>query len=104
MNKEPIHPDFPKWLFWEFDLKSFDWQRDKLLVIQRVFTEGRLEDVFTLLDFYGFDLLKKEIVNIPDIDPKTLALCSTIFNIPKERFKCFNYKRSIPELSTSLKP
>ena len=40
-------------LFWEFDTKDFDFQKNKRLVATRVISLGRLNDWYAAFDIYG---------------------------------------------------
>lgn len=59
---------------------------------------GNLSDWKNLLDFYGIDRIKSEVVNIRYLDKKTLSYLSAVFNIKKEQFRCYNTEPSIKAL------
>ena len=59
---------------------------------------GNLSDWKNLLDFYGIDRIKSEVVNIRYLDKKTLSYLSAVFNIKKEHFRCYNTEPSIKAL------
>jgi len=82
-------------LFWDIDVKSLDYATHCRYIIKRVVTRGTLEDWVTIKDYYGIDKVKAEILLIRDLDPKTHTFFSTIFNIPKDQFRCSNYTQSI---------
>ena len=42
-----------KALLWEYDINTFDWQKSKRLVVQRVIEMGTPEDFFAAFDLYG---------------------------------------------------
>lgn len=40
-------------LLWEYDMSSFDWQKSKTLVVQRVIERGDFSDFYGAFDIYG---------------------------------------------------
>ena len=40
-------------LLWEYDLRHFDWQQARSIVVQRVIERGCAEDYFAAFDLYG---------------------------------------------------
>jgi hypothetical protein len=83
-----------KKLFWDIDLSNFDNIRNKRLIIERVFSMGDLTDIKILIQFYGVETIKQEIINAGYLDNKTLSWVSDFFNISKTKFKCFSKKQS----------
>lgn len=77
-------------LFWDVDFNSIDLEKHARFVIGRVLTKGNLNDWFEIKKIYGLNRIKKEIVQLRYLDKKTLNLVSLIFDIPKERFRCYN--------------
>ena len=67
-NGHHINPS----LLWEYDRSTFDWQRSKALVAQRVVELGWPEDFYGAFDLYGgFEGFREVIKSIPhlsDID------------------------------------
>jgi len=83
-------PDFPKELFWEWNLAKTDWQKHYLGVIDRVIQRGNRQDWKELVQYYGepkvTQALKSEIKYLPDyiIDD----VCS-YFKLRKEELACY---------------
>ena len=82
-------------LFWDIDLQQFDEDKNKRIIIERVFSMGEISDVKTIIQFYGIENIKKEIVNAGFLDNKTIYWVSEFLNIPKTEFKCFAKKQSL---------
>ena len=76
--------------FWDIDIDKLDVISSKRLIIEQVFSLGKLNEMDVLLNFYG----KKEIVNtlrqMNYLDPKTLNFVVKLFNIPQNSFKCYS--------------
>lgn len=81
-------------LFWDIDLGTFDNIKNKRLIIERVVSLGDLSDMKEIIQFYGIETIKEEIINAGVLDNKTIAWASNFLNIPKNKFKCFAKKQS----------
>jgi hypothetical protein len=70
-----------------------DVLKSKRLIIERVATLGNIDELKSLVNFYG----KKEIINtllkLNYLDPKTLNFFSLLFDLPKSSFKCFTRRQ-----------
>ena len=81
-------------LFWDIDISKFDNIRNKKLIIERVISMGDLSDIKILIQFYGVETIKQEIINAGYLDNKTLSWVSNFLNISKTKFKCFAKRQS----------
>lgn len=81
--------ELPNHLFWDIDIDSLDFDKNARFIIQRVILKGTVKDWVVIKKFYGLDFIKNEILQIRDLDPKTLNFFSTYFNIKKSEFRCF---------------
>lgn len=82
-------------LFWDVDPALFDEQKNRRLIIERVFTLGNIEELKVIFRFYGREVIRKEIVRAGSLDPKTLHFASDLLSIPKEEFRCYRRLQSI---------
>ena len=84
-----MHEDFKnslsKTLFWDVNIKDIDAEIHSLFIVERVLTRGTLDDFRALKDHYGVDKLKSIIVEIKNLDERTLSFCSVYFSIPKSK-------------------
>jgi hypothetical protein len=87
-----------KALFWDIDINSLDYQQHARFIIERVLLRGDWADWQELKSFYGLDKIKDEALTIRYLDKKTLNFCHTLFNIQKEKFRCYNTEPSIQKL------
>lgn len=58
-----IHPDLSKFrsvIFWDTDIKTIDWEKNKANVIRRVVERGNKDEIEEILRFYG----KKDVAPI----------------------------------------
>jgi hypothetical protein len=82
-------PHFSSYLFWDVNPQNFDYDINKRFLIERVCTKGTDADWKELFRYYGYDIIRKEILCIPYLDDKTLNYLSVIFQIHKSKFKCY---------------
>ncbi len=85
-----------KELFWDTSNSAINSLKSKRLIIERVFNFGSLDEFRTILQFYGMEIIKSEIVEAGWLDPKTLHFASTFLKIPKSKFRCYKRRQSHP--------
>ncbi len=93
-KKDP--PILSRVLFWETDYDKIDWDGKASYVIERVVMLGFVEDWRAIQQYYGMDKIREAVLVARDFDPKTLSFLSLIFDIPKEKFRCYTTLRSNP--------
>jgi len=77
-------------LFWDTSSQDIDTDQNARFIIERVITRGTIKDWKTLLSFYGNDRVRKEVLSIRSLDPKSLAYLSVYFNVEESKFRCCN--------------
>ncbi len=88
-GKHRINPG----LLWEYNLDTFDWQKFRRIVVERVVSLGRLSDFYAAFDLYGGYRGFRRIVRDEAIDlsPRNLDFACHAFNLdPSETL---SYKR-----------
>lgn len=83
-----------KSLFWDVNFEEIDSQIHSLFITERVLTRGTLDDFRAVKNYYGIEKLKSIIVEIKNLDERTLSFCSAYFSIPKTNFRCYKFKQS----------
>jgi len=83
-------------LFWDIDKSSLHPEKHALFITERVLTRGNLEEFLSLKKHYGRLRLGEIATSIRCLDIRTLHFCSVYFNIPLEKFRCYNYEPSNP--------
>ena len=76
-------------LFWDFNFAQLDENKNKRIIIERVFTRGDIPDIKTVIKFYGINQIKKELKKAGFLDKKTLNWISLFLKIPKTEFSCY---------------
>ncbi len=90
----PFLHNINKTYFWDVDTHALDETQSKRLIIERVATLGNLKEIKLVIQHYGKEEVIKTLCNINYLDPKTLNFFSLIFQVPKNKFKCFTKKQS----------
>lgn len=83
--------------FWDIDVALLDPEKSKQIIIERVFSLGDIDEINTVITYYGEDVTLNVLRNLNYLDPKTLNLVSKLFNEPREKFRCHKRKLSIPQ-------
>jgi hypothetical protein len=97
MNNQFINQFSPN-LFWDTDEQTLDPEKHARFIIERVLMRGRLEDWTALKKLYGVERIKQEALKIRYLDKVTLSFCSTMFHVPKSKFRCYKQPQSIQQL------
>jgi len=101
MNKAISIEDFSKHLFWDVDLRSFDLQKHKKFMVERVLEYGMLKDWNLIKELYGKEEIKNISLNIRSLDAVTLSFLSTIFKIDKTEFRCYKHRQLVQNVWNS---
>jgi hypothetical protein len=95
--QEKVKPDaqIPKHLLWDMDLKKFDWQKCRKIVVERVIERGDIEDFYTLFQMYGgVEGVREIIKEVHALNPRAMAFACAAFDLKMEDLKCYKLKRS----------
>jgi hypothetical protein len=89
------NPQVSKHLLWDFKLTDFDWEKMKVIVVQRVVERGRENDYYAIFNLYGgVEGVREIIIQIPEIlSPRNESFVKTVFNLKKEDLQCYRRKR-----------
>lgn len=85
-------------LFWDTHVTTLDSVEHTRFIIERVLSRGLLRDWYALTRLYGHERIKQEALKIRYLDKITLSFCSSFFNVPKSRFRCYRQPQSIQQL------
>ena len=90
-----IH-SFSDYLFWDVDRDSIDLEANASYVVSRVLELGQMNDWNLLMSRYGLQKIAQIAQNLRTLEPKALSFISAVSSLPKESFRCFTSKPSIP--------
>ena len=86
-------PQISKRTFWDVEISEHDFIHSNEWVITRVFDRGSLDEVFSVINYYGFDFVKNVLVTTQDNLPNhTILLARAIFKLNYSDFKCSEKK------------
>ncbi len=86
-------PILERRIFWDVDFAKIDFDKHPGWVIVRVFERGDIADIKQIRRYYGDRLIKKEIVKAKYIEFEAMQLLSAIYQIPKQKFRCYTEKQ-----------
>jgi hypothetical protein len=88
-----IVPQISKHTFWDVDIQEHDFKDASEWIITRVFDRGTLDEVFQLIRYYGFDVVKNVLASTQENLPQhTILLAMAIFKLNYTDFKCLEKK------------
>ncbi|MGC4235443.1 MAG: hypothetical protein QM594_20895 [Niabella sp.] len=76
---------FHKSLFWDVDPERLDWERNRQLIIERVFTRGVTQEVRRIYQVYSNEEIREAILKSKTFDKKTANYFSIKYQIPISR-------------------
>lgn len=94
---QKLKPNISKTAFWDVNFDEIDFERNARDVINRVLMNGKLEDWKAINEFYGKEKVRQEIIEMRYLTDITLNFCSFYYQIPKEEYRCYKLKHSIPK-------
>ena len=86
-------PFLSKYLFWDIDPETVDFDKNAKFVIEKVVSKGQLEDWLEIKKFYGLERIKQECITIKSLSPRVHNFLSLILEIPKENFRCYTKRQ-----------
>ena len=96
MKKEVQPTDFSKNLFWDVDPVTLNMERHAKYIIARVLDVGTLADWRLLCRRFTLPGIVEISKTLRVLDAKALAFLSVVGDAPKEEFRCYTLKPSMP--------
>jgi len=90
MINQTLLQQLPSHLFWDIDISNADDYLMKRLIIERSFSMGDFDEIRKVINYYGIEVIKQEIILAGYLDKKTLNWLSIFLKIPKKNFKCYS--------------
>ena len=66
MNSRPNLKHYRKAVFWDTNIETLDWDKNRQWIIRRVFEYGGEEEILETIRFYGKDAVKEVLSGITD--------------------------------------
>ena len=87
----PIHSvaDLGGYAFWDTDVNSLNLEKDKYLIVSRIFERAKLEDVLNTIVFYGIEVCSKILTANKHLSKQAVNLAHLLLSLPLEKFKSY---------------
>ncbi len=79
----------PGYAFWDVKRENLDFIKDKDFIVARMFERGSLDDVLSLISFYGKDETGKILKSYKYLNRQGLFLAHTLLGLPLQDFKAY---------------
>ncbi len=77
-----------KSLFWDVPADTLDLDRNRRLILERVFSRGNMEEFRSINQYYTREEIIETVKKIGYLDNKTLHFISKTYQIKSDDFKC----------------
>ncbi len=84
-------------LFWDTKQELIDYDVHKSYIISRVLEYGNWNDWIQIRDHYGLSEIVETATKLRNLDKKALSFLVTLSGLPKEKFRCYTTRQSMPE-------
>jgi hypothetical protein len=84
---------FRRSLFWDVPVSTLDLDKNRRLILERVFSRGNIEEFRSVNQYYTRDEIRESVRKIGFLDNKTLHFISKTYKIKPVEFKC--YKKNL---------
>jgi len=91
-NKSELLSQLTKAAFWNYDLNSFDYVRDKKIIIERILDAGLENDEIIMWRLYSYNDIKDIAVNMEYLDEDMVTYMAFVLKIKEEDFRCYGKK------------
>jgi hypothetical protein len=80
-------------LFWDVDKNLLTEENNRTFIIERVINLGNLAEWNGIVNYYGLDIIKEEVLKAGDLYPKTISFIESYLEIHKTKLSCFIRKQ-----------
>ena len=89
-------PGLSKSAFWDVDFDKLDFDKNAVFVMEKVFNYGLWGDYMALIQYYGKDRIREDIVKGTYFKKKVLNFLCVIFDLKAADFLCYTRRQSNP--------
>ena len=90
-------PTLSQQTFWDVNIAELSFEDSPDWIIERVFDRGSLDEVISVVNYYGKENVKKTIQTVPTYLPNhTNLLAKALFNLNFSDFKCLEKRPFLP--------
>ena len=89
-------------LLWDYDLSSFDWEKGKVIVVQRIVERGWDSDFYAAMQLYGgLEAFIEIVKQVPYLNERDMNFVSKAFQIDLNDLQCYKNKQYREQLLNS---
>ena len=94
MNTTAAHkPNLSPIAFWDVAFDCVDFESDSLFVMNKVFNYGLWADILEVLDYYGLERVRSEIVQAAYLKKTALSFLCVILDLTENDFKVYQRRQ-----------
>lgn len=79
----------PGYAFWDVKRENLDFTRDKQFIVSRMFERANLDDVLSLVAFYGVEDAGNTLKSNKYLNRQGLFLAHSLLGLPLQDFKAY---------------
>ena len=96
MTKDSNIFNLSEYLFWDVDRLTVNMEANASFVVKRVLELGQLGDWQLIVSYYGLERILEIAKGLRALDATALSFISSITSTPRDSFRCYTQKQSIP--------
>lgn len=82
-------PNISQRAFWDVDFDKINYDINHKDVIRRVFQYGTMDDIYTIINYYGKEKTRLTLLNDKYLPEIAFNIASVIFDAKKDNFLCY---------------
>ena len=86
-------PNLSATAFWDVAFDQLDVEADSLFVMNKVFNYGLWADIIAVLNYYGLERVKREIVQVAYLKKTALSFLCVILDLAESDFKAYQLRQ-----------
>lgn len=98
MNSNEYKESLADTLFWDIDKDNVDVDMCSMQIVQRVLEYGDINDWQQTLNYYVLQRIVELCKQMRTLDPVCFSYICAISQTPKEDYRCYTTKLSMPTL------
>jgi len=93
MTTTSQHPSISPRVFWDTDVSTLDYDKDKLYIMDKVLNYGVWDDFVAMMKYYGKEAVKREVVRLPYLKKDVLNFLCFYLGLKPAQFKCYTHRQ-----------
>ncbi|HRI60974.1 MAG TPA: hypothetical protein PK228_14650 [Saprospiraceae bacterium] len=93
MTSTQVQPTISPRVFWDTDVTTLDFEKDKLYVMDKVLNYGIWDDFVAMMKYYGKEVVKREAVRLPYLKKDVLNFLCFYLGLKPAQFVCYTRRQ-----------